>query len=77
MGNRIPRWIGFLDMEALVVAIAVASLFVFSTALPWTAGTPDSIWPFLDILFAGETIGPYLSYRFLGKDASRLIPTTT
>jgi hypothetical protein len=40
MGNRIRRWIHLLDMVALGMAIAAASLFVFSTALPWTAGTP-------------------------------------
>ena len=71
MGNRVLRWIYLLDMAALVVAIAAASLFVFSTALPWTASTSSSIWPFLALLFAGGTVGSYMSARAWGKTAPR------
>jgi len=69
MGNRVLRWIYILDMASLVVAVAVASLFVFETALPWTANTPSSIWPFLAMLFAGGTTASYLSIRAWGKTA--------
>ncbi|MCH7846697.1 MAG: sugar transferase, partial [Acidobacteria bacterium] len=71
MGNRVLRWIYLLDMASLVVAVAVASLFVFSTALPWTANTPGPIWPFLAMLFAGGTAGSYMSARAWGKTAPR------
>jgi len=69
MGDRVLRWIYLLDMAALVVAVAVASLFVFETALPWTASTPRPIWPFLAMLFAGGTTASYLSVRAWGKTA--------
>ena len=71
MGNRVLRSIYLLDMASLVVAIAVASLFVFGTALAWTADTPSSIWPFLGLLFVGGTVGSYLSARAWGKAAPR------
>jgi exopolysaccharide biosynthesis polyprenyl glycosylphosphotransferase len=71
MGNRVLRLIYLLDMAALVVAIAAASLFVFGTALPWTASTSSSIWPFLALLFAGGTVGSYMSARAWGKTAPR------
>ena len=69
MGNRVLRWIYLLDMASLVVAVAVASLFVFETALPWTTSTPGPIWPFLAMLFAGGTTASYLSVRAWGKTA--------
>ena len=71
MGNRVLRSIYLLDMASLVVALAVASLIVFGTGLPWTAGTPSSIWPFLGMLAVGGTLGSYLSARAWGKTAPR------
>ncbi len=71
MANRFLRWIYLLDMASLAVGIAVASLFVFETPLPWTADTPGSIWPFLTMLFAGCTFGSYVSFRSWGKAAPR------
>ena len=71
MGNRVLRWIYLLDTASLALAVAISSLFVFGTALPWTAGTPGSIWPFLAMLAAGGTIGSYLSARAWGKSAPR------
>ena len=71
MGNRVLRWIYLLDMASLVVAVAVASLFVFATALPWTTSTPGPIWPFLAMMFAGGTVGSYMSARAWGKTAPR------
>ena len=71
MGNRVLRSIYLLDMAALAVAIVLASLIVFGTALPWTREIPSSIWPFLAMLVAGGTIGSYLSARAWGKTAPR------
>ena len=55
MGNRVLRWIYLLDMASLVVAVAVASLFVFETALPWTTTPVDAttIETLLELEFRG------------------------
>jgi exopolysaccharide biosynthesis polyprenyl glycosylphosphotransferase len=58
-------------MGSLAIAIAIGSLFVFGTTLPWTAGTPGSIRPFLAMLVAGGTLGSYLSARAWGRTAPR------
>ena len=71
MGNRLLRWLYLLDMASLAMAIGVASLWVFGTALPWTASTPGSVLPFLTMLFAGATIGSYISARAWGRSAPR------
>jgi exopolysaccharide biosynthesis polyprenyl glycosylphosphotransferase len=71
MGNRLLRWIYVLDMVSLAIALGVASLIVFDTHLPWAATTTSSVWPFLAMLFAGATLGSYLSARAWAKAAPR------
>jgi exopolysaccharide biosynthesis polyprenyl glycosylphosphotransferase len=71
MGNRVLRFIYVLDMAALAIAVAVASLVVFGTLRPWTAETPSAVWPFLAMLVAGATLFSYVSARAWGRAAPR------
>jgi len=58
-----------LDFGALLVALGIASLYVFRTAFPWTYR--DDAWALIGSLLLGAVVGIYISYRSAGKEAPR------
>jgi len=58
-----------LDLGALLIALAIASLVVFRTVFPWSFR--DDVWALIGSLVAGAAVGMYISYRSAGKEAPR------
>jgi len=68
VGRRIVLSVA-LDLGALLIAFAIASLVVFQTVFPWTYR--DDIWSLIGSMLAGAILGMYISYRSAGKEAPR------
>ena len=63
-----------LDLLALVLGMVGASLYIFSTPLPWNASPfvlRGSIFPLLGSLLAGVLVGSYVSMRSWGTGVPR------
>jgi exopolysaccharide biosynthesis polyprenyl glycosylphosphotransferase len=58
-----------LDFGALLVALGIASLYVFRTAFPWSFR--DDAWALIGSLLLGAVVGIYISYRSAGKEVPR------
>ena len=68
VGRRIVLSVA-LDLGALLIAFAVASLIVFRPVFPWTYR--DDIWALIGSMVLGAIVGMYISYRSAGKEAPR------
>jgi len=75
MRRRILARIFLLDLISLAVGMAVASLAVFGTLLPWEAPAADlrgrSVFPMLSFLLAGMVLGSWVTARTIAKGVPR------
>jgi exopolysaccharide biosynthesis polyprenyl glycosylphosphotransferase len=66
--------VALVDLVALALVMAVASLIVFDTPLPWEAELPrpvDSIWPMLGLTAASMVIASFATEQMSGPGVPR------
>ena len=76
MRRRILARVFLLDLGSLVIGFAAASMFTYSTLLPWDAGIGflrpgDSVVPMLAIMAGGLAFGTWISSRSWGSGMPR------
>ena len=76
MRRRILVRIFLLDLASLLVGFVAASVYTFSTALPWAAGPGflrpgQSVLPLLGVMTAGLALGSFVSSRSWGRGMPR------
>ncbi|HSQ36991.1 MAG TPA: sugar transferase [Acidimicrobiia bacterium] len=69
MARRIITVTAMLDLAALAIAQAVASLATFRTPLPWLYR--GDVWPMVGALFGGALVGLYVTSRSAGNGVPR------